>query len=89
MQVVSQFAHVILICAHRKFSHEVAELQIITEVNGSSKDFISLTQSTKDRHQLKMLDLLSKKCFDWGGFGLLVLEKTSASPKVKSAVSSC
>lgn len=66
MQAVSQFAHAILICALRKFSHRVAELQIITGVNGSSKNFTSLTQSTMDRHQLKIMDVLSKKCFDWG-----------------------
>lgn len=54
MQAVSQFAHAILICAYRKFPLGAAELQIITEVNGSYKDFISLTQSTMGMHQLKM-----------------------------------
>lgn len=43
MQAVSQFTHAILICAYRKFPLGAAELQIITEVNGSHKDFILLT----------------------------------------------
>lgn len=61
MQSVSNL-HVIVVCAYRKFPLGVGELQIITEIKGINKDFMSLTKY--NRHaSAENTDLLFKNAF--------------------------